>query len=275
MEITQSSHPSLSFDTITSLYLDQFQQKISAFAAARQQLLQDSYTSNCKPLLFSSPPTLQHQCTMLQGMPNGIPVPEFQLDEPFDYQNAVQGGVHGQADMVFGHQEEEGVDFQYQNYLNQPLNLREPSPPILPQQEALFHYPNPQYHQLQQPQHQNLFDNHFPFDIVPHFDFAYQDFHDEFPIWQQPADQADLPLYSQRNFSPSPSLFQSSDQEDEEMPYNQILHKCLKQQPDNKMELQDIYRWFMKTYPSKYTSREKGWQNSIRHNLSMNEVSCL
>jgi len=208
---------------------------------------------------------------MLPGMPKERPVLEFQLDEFFDHQNAVDGGVYDRVDMGFG-QQEEGGDYRYQNQHNQPLRLHDPSPPMQPQQGS-FHYPNPQYHQLQLPQHQNLLENHSPFDVVPQFDFGGQDFHNEYPIWQQPAAQEEPPLYFQRSFSPSPSLFQSSDLENEEMPYNQMLHRCLKQQPDCKLELQEIYRWFMKNYPSRYSAKERGWQNSIRHNLSMNEVS--
>jgi len=38
------------------------------------------------------------------------------------------------------------------------------------------------------------------------------------------------------------------------------------------MVLKDIYQWFIDN-TDKAALDQKGWQNSIRHNLSMNKVS--
>ncbi|KAH6639140.1 hypothetical protein C7974DRAFT_449069 [Boeremia exigua] len=57
---------------------------------------------------------------------------------------------------------------------------------------------------------------------------------------------------------------------DKEQPYAQLIYRALLTAPQHTMVLRDIYDWF-KTYTDKATHSEtKGWQNSIRHNLSMN-----
>ena len=56
-------------------------------------------------------------------------------------------------------------------------------------------------------------------------------------------------------------------------PYNKLLHKCLMEAPDHELQLKDIYDWFRQNTGKGHTPNEKGWQNSIRHNLSMNPVS--
>ena len=43
--------------------------------------------------------------------------------------------------------------------------------------------------------------------------------------------------------------------------------------PGHKMVLKEIYEWFEKNTNKSKNSDSKGWQNSIRHNLSMNAVS--
>lgn len=59
---------------------------------------------------------------------------------------------------------------------------------------------------------------------------------------------------------------------DKEQPYAQLIYQALLQADGHTMILRDIYDWFVK-YTDKATASEtKGWQNSIRHNLSMNGV---
>jgi hypothetical protein len=58
-----------------------------------------------------------------------------------------------------------------------------------------------------------------------------------------------------------------------EEPYAQLIFKALMSAPGHKMALKEIYDWFRK-YTNKWKNSDtKGWQNSIRHNLSMNAVS--
>jgi hypothetical protein len=54
-------------------------------------------------------------------------------------------------------------------------------------------------------------------------------------------------------------------------PYAQLIYKAFMSRHDKSMTLQEIYQWFREN-TDKTKSEGKGWQNSIRHNLSMNGV---
>jgi hypothetical protein len=56
-------------------------------------------------------------------------------------------------------------------------------------------------------------------------------------------------------------------------PYSILIYQALKNAEGNKLSLQGIYRWFEENTEKARDSSHKGWQNSIRHNLSMNAVS--
>ena len=56
-------------------------------------------------------------------------------------------------------------------------------------------------------------------------------------------------------------------------PYAQLIYRALMSTPEHKMVLREIYEWFEKYTDKAKTKGSKGWQNSIRHNLSMNGVS--
>lgn len=56
-------------------------------------------------------------------------------------------------------------------------------------------------------------------------------------------------------------------------PYAYLLYEALRSSKDHKMSLQEIYRWFEENTNKANDPQSKGWQSSIRHNLSMNEVS--
>lgn len=62
---------------------------------------------------------------------------------------------------------------------------------------------------------------------------------------------------------------------DKEQPYAQLIYQALLQAPNNTMILRDIYDWFRRYTDKASASETKGWQNSIRHNLSMNGVCPL
>ncbi|KAH0562225.1 hypothetical protein GP486_003081 [Trichoglossum hirsutum] len=53
-------------------------------------------------------------------------------------------------------------------------------------------------------------------------------------------------------------------------PYAQLIYRALMSTPDHKMVLNEIYDWFRNTFEKFNKAKGKGWQNSIRHNLSMN-----
>jgi hypothetical protein len=59
---------------------------------------------------------------------------------------------------------------------------------------------------------------------------------------------------------------------DRDEPYAQRIFRCLKEAPNHTMVLKDIYKWFKDNTEKGQDPNYKGWQNSIRHNLSMNKV---
>lgn len=56
-----------------------------------------------------------------------------------------------------------------------------------------------------------------------------------------------------------------------DVPYSRLIETALRLSPDNKLSLQGIYSWFREN-TLRGQDKSKGWQNSIRHNLSMNAV---
>ncbi|KAJ5212293.1 uncharacterized protein N7498_003939 [Penicillium cinerascens] len=55
-----------------------------------------------------------------------------------------------------------------------------------------------------------------------------------------------------------------------DLPYSKLIYRALKEADGHKLSLQQIYEWFTKN-TNKGRDNTKGWQNSIRHNLSMNK----
>ena len=55
--------------------------------------------------------------------------------------------------------------------------------------------------------------------------------------------------------------------------YAQLLYRCLRHAPDHTMALKDVYKWVRQYSQKARDSAGTGWQNSVRHNLSMNAVS--
>lgn len=55
--------------------------------------------------------------------------------------------------------------------------------------------------------------------------------------------------------------------------YAQLLYKCLKDAPGHELSLKEIYEWVAQYSSKAKDPKQRGWQNSVRHNLSMNAVS--
>ncbi|PVH98833.1 winged helix DNA-binding domain-containing protein, partial [Periconia macrospinosa] len=56
----------------------------------------------------------------------------------------------------------------------------------------------------------------------------------------------------------------------QEQPYAQLIYRALMEVPGHGMILREIYEWFERNTDKAADKNATGWQNSIRHNLSMN-----
>jgi hypothetical protein len=59
---------------------------------------------------------------------------------------------------------------------------------------------------------------------------------------------------------------------DMKQPYAQLIYRALLETPGHMMSVQEIYHWFRMNTDK---AVRKGWQSSIRHNLSVNNVCNL
>lgn len=92
----------------------------------------------------------------------------------------------------------------------------------------------------------------------------------EFAKWE--LDQEHSMSYKDELWCPedSPSSIEAPGGKVDE-PYAQLIYRAFMSTPNKSMTLQEIYQWFREN-TDKAKSEGKGWQNSIRHNLSMNGV---
>ncbi|KGO71900.1 Winged helix-turn-helix transcription repressor DNA-binding [Penicillium italicum] len=70
--------------------------------------------------------------------------------------------------------------------------------------------------------------------------------------------------------SPRSSTGDNKEERPGHHPYSVLIYQALKDAPGNKLQLQSIYSWFEANTDKGGDPSAKGWQNSIRHNLSMN-----
>ncbi|KAK7742249.1 hypothetical protein SLS53_004392 [Cytospora paraplurivora] len=75
-------------------------------------------------------------------------------------------------------------------------------------------------------------------------------------------------LYDAEDVTGSRSSLEPSGGKADE-PYAKLIYKAFRSRENRAMSLQEIYQWFREN-TDKAKGEGKGWQNSIRHNLSMN-----
>ena len=73
------------------------------------------------------------------------------------------------------------------------------------------------------------------------------------------------------DFPGAADLPPSESTDSKDLPYARLIWVCLKEAPNHTLTLREIYDWF-REHTRKCSNSSKGWQNSIRHNLSMNKV---
>ncbi|KAF0514825.1 winged helix DNA-binding domain-containing protein [Gigaspora margarita] len=53
--------------------------------------------------------------------------------------------------------------------------------------------------------------------------------------------------------------------------YSSLIAQAILDSPDRRLTLREVYQWIMERYPQLYKADDTGWQNTIRHNLSLNK----
>ncbi|KAJ5551523.1 Winged helix-turn-helix transcription repressor DNA-binding [Penicillium sp. DV-2018c] len=79
-----------------------------------------------------------------------------------------------------------------------------------------------------------------------------------------------MTVHTTDQLSPRLSTAEKTEERSSQLPYSVLIYRALKAAPGNKLPLQGIYNWFQANTNKGADPNEKGWQNSIRHNLSMN-----
>ncbi|CAO3627466.1 unnamed protein product [Cunninghamella echinulata] len=53
--------------------------------------------------------------------------------------------------------------------------------------------------------------------------------------------------------------------------YSSLIAQAILESENERLTLREVYRWIVEKYPALYNADDTGWQNTIRHNLSLNK----
>lgn len=124
-------------------------------------------------------------------------------------------------------------------------------------------YPNPQFHEADYDRHSQ---HQGDLETTEEQDLDHQ-LHN--PVYHHQNDE----VASHRSTPFEDGMSYDGDNDgDKAEPYAKSLFRCLRDAPGHTMVLRDIYDWFKANTEKARDPGSTGWQNSIRHNLSMNKV---
>ncbi|GAM85403.1 hypothetical protein ANO11243_034100 [Dothideomycetidae sp. 11243] len=96
--------------------------------------------------------------------------------------------------------------------------------------------------------------------------------HDSFMEMQPQNEQHSSFQPSTFALPPTPRRGPPREAEASDEAYAHLLFKCLDSVPEKQMSLKQIYEWMRANCSRVRDGRSSGWQNSVRHNLSMNQA---